>query len=150
MSDNKKSSTDDLLKTLSNIDSTTELLKFQNELKKEGVPGSFCEYISSLAAEHCLAKSELIAASGIDRTYGYQILDGRRRAGRDRVLALCLAAQCSLDQAQRCLTLAGHGRLYAREPRDSAIIYAVEKHRSVIETNSLLDELGFDALQGAE
>ena len=78
--------------------------------------------------------------SGIARTYYYQILDGTRHPGRDKVIILCLAAELSLDQTQKGLILAGHNPLYARSKRDAVLIYAIRKKMTLVAANDLLDQ----------
>ncbi len=87
-----------------------------------------------------LKKSDIIRAAQLDRTYGYQILNGTRQPGRDKILALCIAAGLTLRETQRCLETAGEGILYARSPRDAVIIYGIEHHMDVMRINELLVE----------
>lgn len=87
---------------------------------------------------HDLKKSDIIRTAQLDRTYGYQILSGARQPGRDKILALCIAAGLTLRETQRCLECAGEGILYARSSRDAVIIYGIEHHIDVMRMNELL------------
>ncbi len=89
---------------------------------------------------HDLKKSDIIRAAQLDRTYGYQILNGARQPGRDKILALCIAAGLTLRETQRCLECSGEGILYARSSRDAVIIYGIEHHMDVLRINELLVE----------
>lgn len=61
-----------------------------------------------------------------------------KNPGRDKVLALCLAAQMNYDETQRALVLADVGKLYPRRKRDSIIIFALNQKLTVQQTNELL------------
>lgn len=74
-----------------------------------------------------MTPAELIASAGIQRNYGYQILDGRRHPARDKVLSLCLALTLDVTETQRALTLTQNGQLYSKNRRDSILIFALEK-----------------------
>lgn len=78
--------------------------------------------------------------SQIQRNYGYQILNGTKTPGRDKVIALCLSLSLSFEDTQRALMLANAGSLYARRKRDSILIFSLQKGLSVMDTNILLTD----------
>ena len=90
--------------------------------------------------EKNVSPSELIKRSRIERTYFYQILNGRKKPGRDKVISIALALSLSLEETQRILTLAEAGVLYPKSKRDSVLIFALNNHYSIIETNLLLNK----------
>ena len=69
----------------------------------------------------------MIRASLIQRNYAYQILNGTKNPGRDKVLALCIAAHMNYEETQRALALADLGKLYPRRKKDSIIIFALKQ-----------------------
>ena len=103
--------------------------------------------LNALLKEKHLKKSDIIKASGLNRTYAYDIISGRKTPTRDKILMLCLAMQLSMDETQRLLYISGYPQLYAKVKRESAILFALEKHLSVMETNHLLDEMGDEVLE---
>ena len=84
--------------------------------------------------------------SGLDRTYCYQIFDGRKRPSRDKVLALCFAMDLSFTEVQQLLKATGYPILYARMERDSAIIFCLQRNCALSDANELLYELGYEGL----
>lgn len=102
----------------------------------------FPDYFHSLLEEKNISRVDIVKNSGVDRTYVYQILSGKRQAGRDRILALCLAAGLTLEETQRCLKLAGHAPLYVKNRRDAILIFAINTRLNVMQTEELLDEYG--------
>lgn len=102
----------------------------------------FHTYFNNLLEKKQISKSDMVQRSGIERTYLYHILNGSRTPGRDNTLRLCIGAGLSLEETMRCLELLSIGILYAKNKRDSIIIYSINRKFSVDETNSLLYEMG--------
>ena len=134
--------TDELLKQLRYSRSMDDFNKYKDSLSKECGYSSLAEYILTYIRTHEIQESDLIRTSQIQRNYAYQILNGTKNPGRDKVLAICLAAQMSFEDTQRALCLANLGKLYPRRTRDSVIIFALEHQLSVQQTNELLYEEG--------
>ncbi len=101
----------------------------------------FAKYIINKCNEKGIKKSTLIHNACISRTYGYQILNGDKHPSRDKIIKLCISAKLNLDETERALAIAKVGKLYAKDPRDSAIIFAINKGLSVMDTNDFLFNL---------
>lgn len=132
--------TDELINTLSRAKRKQDLDDYLTDLSDDS--RAFADYYFSLPAVSEIPLHTLIAASGIERTYFYQIKSGRRRPGQGKVLALCFAAGLPLSETQRLLKLAGAGALYARNRRDAIIIYAIRNGYTLQAANELLDDYG--------
>ena len=74
--------------------------------------------------------------------YGYQIFDGSKTPSRDKVIALALPMQLTLDEANRLLHLSNNGILYPKIKRDSIIIFGLENNQKIINLNITLDDFG--------
>lgn len=103
--------------------------------------------LNALLEEKHLKKSELIERSGLNRSYAYDILSGRKKPTRDKLLAFCLSMRLSIEETQSFLNTSGYPQLYAKIERESVILYALQNHISVLDTNQLLDDLGFALLE---
>lgn len=93
------------------------------------------------------SKSDIIQASNLERTYAYQLLNGTRRPGRDKVLALGIAAGFSLKEIRKLLESAGAAILYSRSSRDAVIIYGIEHRLGLMRINEMLEEIGEKAIE---
>lgn len=133
-----KKTTNELLEMLSSMNSKASLQDFSSELTPSEKNISFSAFLSKKIQEKELSPARLWENSQIQRNYGYQILNGTKLPGRDKVIALCLSLALSLEETQRALSLANAGALYARRKRDSILIFSLEKGLSVIDTNMLL------------
>lgn len=142
------STTDELLKILHSARSISDLEQYTSNLSNlSSKYSSFAEYFHSYIQEHNLSESDIIHESQLHRTYAYQILNGSKNPGRDKVLALCLAAHMSNEETGRALALANLGKLYPRNKRDGIIIFALEQKLSIQQTNELLFEEGEATLE---
>lgn len=100
-------------------------------------------YLNEILSKKQLIKSEIVAKSGLERTYAYHIFSGQKsKPARTKLLALSRAMNLSLDETQHLLRYAKLNTLYARDPWDAVIILAIERELTATETNRLLDDLG--------
>ncbi len=139
-------STDELLNILNCINSISDLETFTNTVANNHTV-TFSQYINDLLLSYGLSAAQLIEDAQIQRNYGYQILNGTKNPGRNKVLSLCLALSLSLSETQRALTLAHENILYPKNKRDSVIIFCLNKHMSVLDTNELLYGMGLDFIE---
>lgn len=138
----RDSTTSNLVRILSNIDSTKEMEQYMEIPKVADGFRSFPEYFQSLDKVKEMDRGELIRNSGLERSYFYQVMKGTRSPGRDKVLRLCLAAALNLRQTTRALELSGNAALYARNRRDIILTVAVNQMADVDDTNLLLFRYG--------
>jgi transcriptional regulator with XRE-family HTH domain len=129
--------TNELSHMLNNLSSFHSLNSYVSDLP-DLTGCHFADYFLSLPEVQKLSNRELITRSGIERTYYYQILNGTRQPGRDKVLLLSLAAKLTLEETQRALKLCNLGILYPRRRRDAIVTFAVNHHVSVADTQELL------------
>lgn len=139
--------TQELLKILHSTCTTTELQEYAKTLEADSGFKNFSEYFFHILEEKEITESTLVRNSQIQRTYAYQILNGTKNPGRDKAIALCLAAHMNFEETQRALTLANLGQLYPRRHRDSILIFALEQGLDVQQTNELLFEENEDILE---
>lgn len=122
------------------IDSEKELHEYLSQTISNNSNIDFVQYLDKLRKDKNISKAELINNADISRTYGYQILNGSKYASRDKILKLCLSGKFNIEETNRLLTLGGYSRLYSKDPRDTVIIFAINKGLSVIDTDLFLDK----------
>ena len=137
--------TSDLMENLQSTENTAELDKYLEEIRDK-YPKDLSSYIKAILAEKGMSTADMQKKSGIDRTYIYQIMDGSKNPGRDKIIAMAVACKMTLPECQRALEIAQEGILYAKNRRDSLIIYAIGKKMNIVELNGLLDEYKFEPL----
>lgn len=99
---------------------------------------SLSNYLDYLLRKYATSKSEVLKKTTLQRNYGYQIMNGTKEGGRDKILQIALALKVSLEECNHLLDLSNNGNLYAKRKRDALLIYAINKHLSVFETNEIL------------
>lgn len=104
------------------------------------------QYLQILLEKKQLSSSQLIKRSGLDRTYTYQILSGKKTPSRDKVLAICFSLELSFEETQNLLKATGYPILYARIKKDSILIFALQHKTSLTDANELLFDFGYDTL----
>lgn len=120
--------------------------KHTNELRLE----SFHEYITRLCRTQGEVPERIIKRANIEHSFGHQIFRGSRKPSRDTVLQLAFGFKAEVDAAQELLKYAGMSALYPRIKRDSAIIYCLHNHFTIVETQQVLHEMGLPLLGRGE
>ena len=130
--------TEDLLDELRDAPSADDYLR-EHETSTRTLSG----YLNQLLDERELERKDVVREAGIDATYGYQLFRGdRTRPSRDIVLALAFALHCTLRETERLLQAAGVSRLYVKERRDAIVIFCLDQHATLAETNEALYRMG--------
>lgn len=139
-----KKSTDELLNILKHTPDPNTYLKNEEEnISSSSLP----DYLNQLCLEKNISPAECIKASGLDRTYAYQIFSGRKVPSRDKLLALCFGFRLSLEEIQSLLKSTGYPILYVKKERDSVIIFALQRNCSLTDLNELLFGMEYDLIK---
>lgn len=131
--------TNDLINILASVDGANGLADYVDSIEGK-YPQSINEYLKSILEKRGMSVADLQKKSHIDRTYIYQIMDGSKKPGRDKIIAIALGSGMDLQECQRALEIAKEGILYPKSRRDSIIIYAINNKMSVMDLNVLLEE----------
>lgn len=137
--------TDELLKVLKSKKTYSEFL---NQEFGELYFVSASQYLEMLIKEKNLKKSEVINKSNIDKNYAYQIFNGiKTNPSRNKILMLSFGMGLTIEETQKLLKICSLSELYPRSPRDSIILFGLDKKKSLIETNELLCEFSLEILE---
>ncbi|HHX54292.1 MAG TPA: hypothetical protein GX704_05210 [Clostridiales bacterium] len=131
----------------------------QEKLKGETFPQDWENFLDDdirnffdeLLNETGQKKSDIIRKANLSRTYGYQLMEGRRRGKRDYYLLIALAMSLDLKTTQRMLSVTQCGALHPLIKRDAAVIFAINHGYDSIKTYEFMCSLGLPPLEdGAE
>ncbi len=128
------------------IEEATNIEDFLNANREYMLSGSLSQHLTALLAEKKISKADVVRGSLLDRAYVYQIFSGERRPSRDKLLALSFGLRLTADETQKMMKLSGNRELYARDERDAIILFALQHHKTIMETNELLDANQMPAL----
>lgn len=132
---NKEKSTAFLQSELKQATSLEQFIK-ENEqnLKAKTVP----EYLNEMLIKYDVEKSEVVRKSGLTGTYAYQIFDGKKSAGRDKLIQLAFGFPLTLEETQHLLRFGGHNELYVKKKREAYVMYALGRGYDLDQVNELL------------
>ena len=82
--------------------------------------------INKYIAEKDLSHADIIRKLNVERSYGYQLLNGNRVPTRVQIIKLCIIMKLTFEETQKLLRAAHKEMLYARSMTDAKAIYAIE------------------------
>lgn len=129
-------STDELLKLLQNLD----IEEFRKTDTFQDI--NISDYLQELLAKSDIRTKELILRLNMERSYTYQILNGRRRPTRNFLIRTALLCRLSVDETQRLLTIGRRPVLYPRNRFDAAVLYCLQHQLDEEQLKQLLKDIG--------
>ena len=136
-----------------------DTIYMQNRLKGDSFPQDWEEFLDEdirkffdeLLEKTGQKKGDVIRKANLSRTYGYQLMEGRRKGKRDYYFLIALAMSLDLKTTQRMLSVTQCGSLHPLIKRDAAVIFAINHGYDILQTYSFMSSLGLEPLDdGAE
>ncbi len=140
---NQGKSTSELM---NEIKQTHEIEKFIEKNRNEFLNEQLYVVLNNMLKERAMKKSEVVARSGLNRVYCYQIFSGKRLPSRDKLIALCFGFKLNLEQTNSLLKNVGFAELYVKNKRDSIIIFGIDSRKSIFAVDEILFENGLNIL----
>ncbi len=105
------------------------------------------ECLNEIVKEKGLNKAKIIERAQLGEVYAYQIFSGiRKNPDRNKLIALAFGMELDFEQTQNLLKKTGYAPLYAKNPFDCIIIYALYNGYSIIQANEMLYDYGLETL----
>lgn len=140
-----RKSTEDLLEELQN-----ENCKIDEYLKGNGesfVYDKIKDFWETAIEKSGYSKSNIINKSDFSYCYFYDVINGRKIPGRDKIIRLILTMHLSVDECQEALRISGRSALYPRIRRDAIILFAILNGYSIYQLSELLADAGEEPLK---
>lgn len=140
-----RKSTEDLLEELQN-----ENCKIDEYLKGNGesfVYDKIKDFWEAAIEKSGYSKSNIINKSDFSYCYFYDVINGRKIPGRDKIIRLILTMHLSVDECQEALRISGRSALYPRIKRDAIILFAISNGYSIYQLAELLQNAGEEPLK---
>ncbi len=118
----------------------TDIKDYLKENKNNLLTASLSEHLNMLLARKRLRKADIVHGSLLERTYVYKIFSGEKIPSRDKLIAIAFGLHLSDSETQTLLKISGNRELYARDERDSLILFALHRKQTIFEVNELLTE----------
>lgn len=120
------------------IKSATNIEDLLTKNKKHLLIHSLPEYLNTLLIQKGISRADVVRGSQLDRAYVYQIFSGEKTPSRDKLIAIAVGMRLSDSETQKMLKLSGNRELYAKDERDTIILYALQRKKNIFEINELL------------
>ena len=104
------------------------------------------DYLLACAKAHGVPANVIAAQSSFERTQARHILSHDKQFDRNKLIALAIAGQLTLEETDNALKYAKFSTLYAKDEWDDVIIFAINGGLTTMDTNELLYDLGYDPL----
>ncbi len=143
MNNSKNTKTNIINEKLNQDLSFTEIFE---ENSKDFLDVPLNRYLKALISQKELSKAQVIRDSGINRRFFFDILSGKRNPTRNYVLRILIALGIPLKNIQWLLRATGYAQLYARDRRDSVIIYCINHNNTVKECNDMLGRINLEPI----
>lgn len=101
--------------------------KFDEALVSDNACPLLRELIEEYINRSGVTRAELIRRIDVERTYGYQLLNGTRKPTRDHLIRIGLLLRLDTDSLQRLLKVGGKKPLYVRDMFDAKVFFAIKK-----------------------
>lgn len=86
------------------------------------------------------SKAAVLRRAEITEATGYQYFDGKRKPSREKMIALAIGMELTLDETDLLMKKTGYAKLYPKHQWDAAIIYGITHHLSIQQLDELLFE----------
>lgn len=100
---------------------------------------SVADYLNEMLVKYQMDVSDVVRRAELTN-YAYQIFDGKKKAGREKLIQLAFGFPLTLEETQRLLRCGGHSELYVKSKREAYLMYALGKKYDLHKTNELLYE----------
>ncbi|MCI8541892.1 MAG: helix-turn-helix domain-containing protein [Lachnospiraceae bacterium] len=128
------------------IRAATDIEDYLKRNQESLIHDSLSGYLNILLSKKGVSKADVVRGSLLNRAYVYQIFSGEKMPSRDKLIAIAFGLRLSDEETQALLKLSKNRELYARDGRDAIILFALQRNKSILETNDLLFELGHKVL----
>ena len=106
---------------------------------------SFPEYLHMQLAQKGLTVAE-VQRRGDMTNYVYELFSGRKAPSRNSALQLCFGFSLTIEESQKLLRMAKTGAMYAKDRRDSVLLFGLKEGLDGAAINDLLDENGLECI----
>lgn len=103
-------------------------------------------YILDIASKKKIDKKEIIRTVNLNTGYVYEIFRQEKRPNRDKLFHFIFALRLDTKETQTMLKRCGYAALYGKNPRDSVIMFCLNRKKSLIDTNILLHQYELNTL----
>ena len=133
-----------------NLNKASNIDEFFEQNKNEMISNDLSGYLYAFLRVKDMSIADVARKSQLDRTYIYQIFDGRKKPSRDKLIAISFGLGLSDEETRKLMKAAGYPELWVRNKRDAIILFALRHGKSVIEVDEKLYNHNLEPLVNKE
>ena len=122
------------------IKAATDIDNYLKDNKGNMLSHRLPEHLALLLEKKEISRADVVRGSLLDRTYVYQIFSGEKTPSRDKLIALAFGLRLTAEETQKMLKLSCNRELYARDERDSIILFSLQQQKTIFEANEMLSD----------
>ena len=107
---------------------------------------TLASYIQQLLKEKDIKKSKLLYDTGLSRSFLYAVLKSEKTPSRNSLIKLIFGMNASLPESYNLLNYAGYQPLYAKDLRDTILIFGLKQKMSLPRVNDILYDLNIEII----
>ncbi|ALS00157.1 hypothetical protein ATZ33_01815 [Enterococcus silesiacus] len=96
------------------------------------------DYLNRWLIEKNITKSAVLKKAGIAEATGYQYFDGKRNPSREKIIALTIGLELTLEETNELMKKTGYAQLYPKLPWDAVVIFGISHRLSITEIDDYL------------
>ncbi len=123
---------------MNELNQTSHIDQYLKDNEEYIIDQTLSNFICNLLEAKNLTKADIIKKADINDIYGYQILSGRRKPSRNKLICLCVGAEFTLEETNEILTIGEFSPLFPKLKRDSIIIFGIQNHYTILQINESL------------
>ncbi|WP_242586688.1 helix-turn-helix domain-containing protein [Candidatus Enterococcus ikei] len=127
--------TDKLLHSLKQADNFQTIF---SETRQYVIDQTLKNYLAYWLNDKQLSKSSVLKKAGIAEATGYQYFDGKRNPSREKVIALSIGLELTLEETNELMKKTGYAQLYPKHPWDAVVIYGISHKLPIPEIDDYL------------
>jgi len=132
---------------LNQIKEATNIYSYLKKYNDQHTLPSLSIYIEQLLKEKSIKKTKLLYLTGLSRSFIYAVLKEEKTPSRHSLIKLIFAIECTLKEAYNLLNYAGYSPLYAKDLRDTILIFGLKQKMSLAEVNDILYDLNIEMIE---
>lgn len=125
-------------KLLNSLKQAEDFQTIFSETRQYVIDQTLKNYLAYWLSAKQLSKSAVLKKAGIAEATGYQYFDGKRNPSREKVIALTIGLELTLEETNELMKKTGYAQLYPKHPWDAVVIYGISHNLSIPEIDDYL------------
>ena len=137
----------DTAELMNEIKSAKNILDYMERNQEEMYLNTLADCFNEWLPKKDCQVADVVQKSNLNKSYVYQIFNGKKFPSRDKVIALAFGLELNADETQKLLKQAGYRELYPRDRRDALLLFAINQKMNILDANEVLYDHEIEVLE---